>query len=67
MSCGREAQMVPEREEDLPVRTWLNNIKDWTDHNFQQLISTAEDRQLVEIQCFESHQLVTRLLPSYGS
>ena len=38
--------MVVEREEDMYVRTWLNNITDWTSLKCYQLIRTAEHRQV---------------------
>ena len=34
------------RKRGRPARTWINNIKDWTGLGWQQLIRTAEDREL---------------------
>ena len=34
------------RKRGRPVRTWLDNIRDWTGLKFYQLIRTAEDREL---------------------
>ena len=33
------------RKRGTPIKTWLDNIKDWTGLNFYQLIRTAENRQ----------------------
>ena len=34
------------RKRGRPVRTWLDNIREWTGVKFYQLIRTAEDREL---------------------
>ena len=55
------------RKRGRPARTWLNNIKDWTGLNFQQLIRKAEDRQLWRSCVSSAISMSPQRLPSYGT
>ena len=50
-----------------PVRTWLDNIRDWTGLKFYQLIRTAEDRELWRSCVSRAIDMSPQRPPSYGT
>ena len=55
------------RKRGRPIKTWLNNISNWTGLGFQQLIRTAEDRELWRICVSRAISMSPQRPPSYGT
>ena len=55
------------RTRGRPVRTWLDNIKDWTGLNFHQLIRTAENREIWSSCVSNAIKMSPQWPPSYGT